>query len=266
LSFEIRSYQDADQPGWVRCRALGFLDTAFYDDVRQHKEHYAGPAVELVAVASGEIVGLLDLELEPAPGVLWDTDARGGVIWHVAVHPDYRRRGIGTALVERALQDGREAGLEIVQAWTRDDDWVHAWYESCGFLQRYSYLHVYLQPEEAREEVTLPRRGSGRFSRSRTTPATTPTSCGRVSRGRTTTCCSSASSKRYGYRRVVCSRPRATDQRVTVISPLPSAQATAAACSMLNAKTRAASGGCDAHHASARVFRRSVSGTRTAVP
>ena len=27
----------------------------------------------------------------------------------------------------------RQAGLQIVQAWTRDDDWVQAWYESCGF-------------------------------------------------------------------------------------------------------------------------------------
>jgi ribosomal protein S18 acetylase RimI-like enzyme len=159
LSFEIRSYEDADEQGWVRCRVLGFLDSAFYDDVRQHKEHYDGPAVELVAVAGDQIVGLLDLELEPAPEVLWDTDARGGAIWHVAVHPDYRRQGIATALVERALELAREAGLEIVQAWTRDDAWVQRWYESCGFRRRYSYLHVYLQPDEAREEVTFRTEG-----------------------------------------------------------------------------------------------------------
>jgi ribosomal protein S18 acetylase RimI-like enzyme len=159
LSFEIRSYVDADEQGWVRCRVLGFLDSAFFDDVRREKEHYDGPAIELVAVADDQIVGLLDLELEPAPGVLWDTDARGGVIWHVAVHPDYRRRGIASALVERALELARDAGLEIVQAWTRDDAWVQAWYESCGFTQRYSYLHVYMQPEEAREEITLRTEG-----------------------------------------------------------------------------------------------------------
>jgi ribosomal protein S18 acetylase RimI-like enzyme len=155
LSFEIRSYTEADEQGWLRCRVLGFLDSAFHDDVRQEKEHYEGPAVELVAVADDQIVGLLDLELEPAPGVLHDTGARGGVIWHVAVHPDYRRRGIASALVERALELARDHGLEIVQAWTRDDDWVHRWYESRGFRRRYSYLHVYMQPEEAREEVTL---------------------------------------------------------------------------------------------------------------
>jgi ribosomal protein S18 acetylase RimI-like enzyme len=159
LSFEIRNYVDAEEQGWVRCRVLGFLDSAFFDDVRREKEHYDGPAIELVAVADDQIVGLLDLELEPAPGVLWDTDARGGVIWHVAVHPDYRRRGIASALVERSLELAREEDLEIVQAWTRDDPWVQAWYEACGFRRRYGYLHVYLQPEEAREEVTLRTEG-----------------------------------------------------------------------------------------------------------
>jgi ribosomal protein S18 acetylase RimI-like enzyme len=154
-SFEIRAYGDADEQGWLRCRVLGFLDSAFYDDVRTEKEQYDGPAVELVAAADGQIVGLLDLELEPAAGVLHETDRRGGVIWHVAVHPDYRRRGIATALVDRAVELAREAGLEIVQAWTRDDAWVHDWYEACGFRKRYSYLHVYLRPDEVRGEVTM---------------------------------------------------------------------------------------------------------------
>jgi N-acetylglutamate synthase-like GNAT family acetyltransferase len=159
LSFDVRPYRDADEEGWLRCRVLGFLDTAFHDDVRQTKEHYEGPAIELVAESDGMIVGLLDLELEPASGVLHDTAARGGVIWHVAVHPDYRRRGIATALVDRAVELAREAGLELVQAWTRDDPWVHDWYEACGFEQRYSYLHVYVRPDDALEEVALRTEG-----------------------------------------------------------------------------------------------------------
>jgi ribosomal protein S18 acetylase RimI-like enzyme len=157
--FEIRRYEDSDEQGWVRCRVLAFLDSAFFDDVRREKEHYDGPAVELVAVSDDLVVGLLDLELEPAPGVLWDTDARGGVIWHVAVHPDFRRRGIASALVGRAFQLARAARLEIVQAWTRDDAWVQAWYEACGFRKRYSYLHVYLRPHEVAGEVTMRTEG-----------------------------------------------------------------------------------------------------------
>jgi ribosomal protein S18 acetylase RimI-like enzyme len=157
--FQIRRYEDSDEQGWVRCRVLAFLDSAFFDDVRREKEYYEGPAVELVAVLDDLLVGLLDLELQPAPGVLWDTAARGGVIWHVAVHPDFRRRGIGSALVRRALDLARAAGLEIVQAWTRDDPWVQSWYEGCGFRKRYSYLHVYLQPSEVAGEVTMRTEG-----------------------------------------------------------------------------------------------------------
>ena len=157
--FDVRQYEEADEQGWVRCRVLGFLDSAFFDDVRREKEHYNGPAIELVAVADGLVVGLLDLEVDPAPGVLWETNARGGVIWHVAVHPDHRRRGIGSALVNRALVLAREAGLEIVQAWTRDDAWVQAWYEACGFRRRFSHLHVYIQGDEVPGEVTLRTAG-----------------------------------------------------------------------------------------------------------
>jgi hypothetical protein len=57
------------------------------------------------------------------------------------------------------LAGAREAGLEIVQAWTRDDPWVQEWYEACGLAKRYSYLHVYMQPDEAREEVSLRSEG-----------------------------------------------------------------------------------------------------------
>jgi hypothetical protein len=49
--------------------------------------------------------------------------------------------------------------LDVVQAWTRDDVWVHAWYEACGFRQRYSYLHVYLSGQEVRDEVTIRTEG-----------------------------------------------------------------------------------------------------------
>ena len=36
---------------------------------------------------------------------------------------------------------------------------MQAWYETCGFRKRYSYLHVYLQPDEVRGEVTMRTEG-----------------------------------------------------------------------------------------------------------
>ena len=60
----VRSYRADDERGWVVCRALSFLDSAFFDDVRRSKEHYEHASIELVAEREGEIVGLIDVEYE----------------------------------------------------------------------------------------------------------------------------------------------------------------------------------------------------------
>jgi len=147
----VRSYEPTDEVGWVRCRVLSFLGSAFYDAVEREKEHYPRPAIELVADADGEIVGLLDLEAEPEPGVLAERPGRGGMIWHLAVHPDHQRGGIAAALLEEAERRARERGLERLEAWTRDDGHVQRWYESHGFELIDGYLHVYLERDDLRQ-------------------------------------------------------------------------------------------------------------------
>lgn len=151
--FRVRSYEPADEVGWVRCRALAFIDSAFYDTVEREKERYERPAIELVAEAGGEIVGLLDLEhgFEPGADVLADRPGAGGMIWHLAVHPDHQRRGIAAGLLEEAERRAREVGLERLEAWTRDDAHVQRWYESHGFVQIDGYLHVYLERDDLRQ-------------------------------------------------------------------------------------------------------------------
>lgn len=140
----IRPYEERDETGWLRCRVLAFLDTAYYDSVEREKERYEHPSIELVADADGEIVGLIDVEFD----VCSDRPGRGAMIWHIAVHPDHRRRGIGTSLVARARAIAQEHGIERFEAWTRDDPWVQAWYERLGFEQVDSYLHVYIVGRE----------------------------------------------------------------------------------------------------------------------
>lgn len=49
----IRPYRNEDERGWVVCRTLSFLDTAYYDDVRRSKEHYERESIELVADVDG---------------------------------------------------------------------------------------------------------------------------------------------------------------------------------------------------------------------
>jgi ribosomal protein S18 acetylase RimI-like enzyme len=148
----IRPYVDADERGWLECRVLAFLDSAYYDAVERAKEHYKRPSIELVAEVDGAIVGLIDVECEEEPGtVCEDRPGLGGMIWHIAVLRDFRRHGIASRLLVAAEEAARGRGLERFEAWTRDDAWVQRWYESHGFEQIRSYLHVYMH---GRSEIT----------------------------------------------------------------------------------------------------------------
>lgn len=146
--FTVRPYEPEDEVGWVRCRALSFLDSAFYDSVLREKERYERDALELVAESDGTIVGLVDVECESAG--LADRPGTGGMIWNLAVHPDHQRQGVAAALLEEAERRARAAGLERLEAWTRDDAHVQRWYESHGFVQIDGYLHVYLERDDLR--------------------------------------------------------------------------------------------------------------------
>jgi ribosomal protein S18 acetylase RimI-like enzyme len=146
--YTVRSYEPKDGVGWVRCRVLSFLGSAFWDDVAREKETYERPAIELVAEMDGTIVGLLDVECEtPA---LSDRSGAGGMVWHLAVHPDHQRRGVGSALLDEAERRAQEQGLARLEAWTRDDAHVQRWYEAHGFALVDAYLHVYLERDDLR--------------------------------------------------------------------------------------------------------------------
>ena len=148
MSIVIRPYAEGDEQGWLRCRVLSFLDTAFFDSVEREKERYDKPAIELVAEDGREIIGLLDVECD-SDG-LTDRPGRGGMIWHLAVHPDRQRQGVASSLLEAAERQAREGGLVRLEAWTRDDAHVQRWYEHHGFTQIDSYLHVYLERDDLR--------------------------------------------------------------------------------------------------------------------
>lgn len=150
----IRPYRDRDERGWVVCRVLSFLDSAFFDDVRQVKEHYEHPAIELVAERAGEIVGLIDVECEEVPGtVCADRPGLAGMIWHLAVHPDHQRQGVATDLLREAERLARARRIVRFEAWTRDDLDTQAWYESRGFAPVDSYLHVYVELDEGLRDL-----------------------------------------------------------------------------------------------------------------
>lgn len=148
----IREYNDGDNFQWVRCRVLSFLDSAYFDNVLREKEHYENPSIELVAEVDNKIVGLIDIEYETEKGeVCYNPNELGGVIWHIAVLPEYRGLGIATLLLNEAVNRLKNNGIKKLEAWTRDDKWVNDWYKNRGFNWKESYLHVYTEGNECSE-------------------------------------------------------------------------------------------------------------------
>ena len=145
----IRKYTENDEQGWLRCRVLFFLNTAYFDNVLREKEVYKNPSIELVAIVDDQVVGLIDIEYENEPKtVCTEKDSVGGMIWHIAVHPDYQRRGIGEKLLEVATLEAKKLQLTYLEAWTRDDKWVQSWYEKMSFKQTYAYYHLFFEENE----------------------------------------------------------------------------------------------------------------------
>src|SRR5699024_1208776 len=162
IAMEIRHYQPNDEVSWVRCRVLSFLDTAYYDQVLTKKETYLNPSIELVAIHQHQVVGLLDIECEQIEKTICTSgNGQGGMIWHIAIHPDYQRRGIGQKLLEEAEQLAKEKGLAYLEAWTRDDEWVNRWYRKNEFVQIYSYLHEYMEGKDELRKVVCSRDEMG---------------------------------------------------------------------------------------------------------
>lgn len=148
----IRKYVKHDEKGWLRCRVLSFLDSAYYDNVIREKELYENPVIELVAEIDNQIVGLIDVEYEMKIGdVGYKQDKLTAVIWHLAVLPEFRNQRVATKLFDEAKTMLQKQNIEIVQAWTRDDKFVIDWYLNRSFEKKESYFHVYSTDAECDE-------------------------------------------------------------------------------------------------------------------
>jgi len=131
----VREYTSSDEPGWLRCRVLAFLNTCYFDAVEAAKpaEDDADSTIDLVAVFDDTVIGLLDVAVR---GTL-------ATIESVAVHPDFRRSGIATGLLTAAMERLNPTAAVSLDAWTREDAEALAWYGRHGFVQTEAYLHVY---------------------------------------------------------------------------------------------------------------------------
>jgi ribosomal protein S18 acetylase RimI-like enzyme len=100
--------------------------TASITDTAEHIELAlaASSACILVAEAGGQIVG----------SIIGTFDGWRGNIYRLAVHPDYRRRGIARALVATVERHLAEQGAKRITALVEKD---HSW--ALGFWQAVGY-------------------------------------------------------------------------------------------------------------------------------
>jgi len=72
-----------------------------------------------------------------AGAILCGHDGRRGYIYHAAVHPDFRRQGIGRALVEAALGALRAEGIsKVALVVFETNENGNKFWESMGFSKR----------------------------------------------------------------------------------------------------------------------------------
>ena len=101
---------------------------AFIADQREHRRLGA-----FIASVDGEVAGSIacGLRVAPYPEIVREDRRLFGYIWSVFVIPHYQRRGIGRALVERALDHLRAAGCTAVSL--NSSDAGAPLYASMGF-------------------------------------------------------------------------------------------------------------------------------------
>lgn len=130
-TFTIKTMTIEDYQGlyalWKTIRGFGMRSI---DDSREGVERFLerNPATSVVAMSGeGDIVG----------GILCGHDGRRGCLYHVCVREDYRRLGIGKAMVVHCMNALKAEGINKVSliAFTRNDV-GNAFWNTIGWTKR----------------------------------------------------------------------------------------------------------------------------------
>ena len=111
---------------WMHTPGMGLNST---DDSREGIEKYLkrNPSTSFAAECGGRIIGV----------IMAGHDGRRGYIYHTAVLPEYRNRGIAKALVERAMAALDAEGInKAALVAFKENDTGNGFWENMGFVLR----------------------------------------------------------------------------------------------------------------------------------
>ena len=111
---------------WLSCVGMGFNNV---DDSKEGIEKFLkrNPTSCFVAIEDDIVVG----------AVIAGNDGRRGYIYHLAVNPKYRNKGIGTTLVNNAMNALENLGINKVALLTfKRNEVANAFWEKQGFSTR----------------------------------------------------------------------------------------------------------------------------------
>lgn len=116
---------------WLSCKGMGLNSL---DDSRDGIEKFLkrNPDTCFVAEVDNRIVG----------SVLTGNDGRRGYIYHTAVSPQYQKHGIGSTLVDTAIDALKKLGINKIALVVFDkNDNGNAFWEKQGFTERNDLIY-----------------------------------------------------------------------------------------------------------------------------
>lgn len=128
MQIRIMTIDDYDDVHALWMTIKGFAIRSI-DDSREGVERFLqrNPGTSVVAEEGGRIIG----------AILCGHDGRRGCLYHVCVHPDRRRRGVGKAMVVFCMEALRKEKISKVSliAFTKNDI-GNAFWKTIGWTQR----------------------------------------------------------------------------------------------------------------------------------
>lgn len=111
---------------WLSCKGMGLNNL---DDSEQGINRFLerNPDTCFAAVEDGKVIGV----------IMAGSDGRRGYIYHTAVDPLYRKRGIATALVETVMQAMKNIGInKVALVVFEHNEGGNKFWERLGFTER----------------------------------------------------------------------------------------------------------------------------------